>query len=281
VKIAPLTQAPHTLRGIQEMLGLSRSAVSRLIAHGFVSPSRGPRNEYRFSFRDVVLLRTAHKLQLAEIPTRKIVRALQRLKATLPAELPLSGLRITAVGSQVAVHEHGSRWEAETGQLLMDFDVAAKRGAISFVERARREKPGPIPASPDALFVQAETLEATDAGAAEGIYRRLLDAAPAHTDASLNLGALLIESGRHAEAVALYDIALAHRPDSALLHFNRAVALEDLERYRDALLAYDRCLTLDSDFGDAHFNAARLHDHLGDKKGAIRHFSAYRRLQDK
>ncbi len=53
------------------MLGLSRSAVARLIAHGFVSPSRGPRNEYRFSFRDVVLLRTAHKLQLADIPTRR------------------------------------------------------------------------------------------------------------------------------------------------------------------------------------------------------------------
>ena len=85
---APLLPAPHTLRGIQEMLGLSRSAVARLIAHGFVSPSRGPRNEYRFSFRDVVLLRTAHKLQLADIPTRKIVRALQRLKGTLPAELP-------------------------------------------------------------------------------------------------------------------------------------------------------------------------------------------------
>ena len=67
----------------------SRSAISRLVANGFVHPERGPRNEYRFSFRDVVLLRTAHRLQRAEIPTRKILRALQRLKSTLPAELPL------------------------------------------------------------------------------------------------------------------------------------------------------------------------------------------------
>ncbi len=73
----------------------------------------------------------------------------------------------------------------------------------------------------------------------------------------------------------------AQRPEVALLHFNRAVALEDLERYREALMAYDRCLTLDPGLGDAHFNAARLHDHLGDEKKAIRHFSAYRRLQDK
>lgn len=281
MKTAPLSEAPHTLRGIQEMLGLSRSAVARLIAHGFVSPSRGPRNEYRFSFRDVVLLRTAHRLQLADIPTRKIVRALQRLKATLPAELPLSGLRITAVGSEVAVHERDSRWEAESGQLLMDFEVAAQRGTVSFVERAVDETPALVQASLDALFSEAEALEATDIGAAERIYRRLLDAAPRHADAYLNLGALLGESGRHAEAAALYDEALAHCPDSALLHFNRAVALEDLERYREALLAYDLCLTLDPRLGDAHFNAARLHDHLGDEKGAIRHFSAYRRLQDK
>jgi len=263
------------------MLGLSRHAVARLIAHGFVSPSRGPRNEYRFSFRDVVLLRTAHKLQLAHIPTRKIVRALQRLRGTLPAELPLSGLRITAVGNEIAVHERDSRWEAESGQLLMDFDVAALRGTVSFVERGPVEAPPPAQSSAETLFAQAEALEASDPAAAERAYERLLDAAPTHADGYLNLGALLCESGRFAQAVALYDTALGYCPDVALLHFNRAVALEDLERYREALLAYDRCLTLDPGIGDAHFNAARLHDHLGDQKQAIRHFSAYRRLRDK
>ena len=34
---------------------------------GFVTPSRGKRREYRFSFQDVVLLRTAHSLQAAQI----------------------------------------------------------------------------------------------------------------------------------------------------------------------------------------------------------------------
>lgn len=274
-------ETPHTLRGIQEMLGLSRSAVSRLIANGFVSPSRGPRNEYRFSFRDVVLLRTAHKLQLADIPTRRIVRALQRLKATLPAELPLSGLRITAVGSTVAVHERGSRWEAESGQLLMDFEVAPRPGSVAFVERGPAADPALVQTSADALFARAEALEASDQGAAERAYRQLLDASPDHADGYLNLGAMLCEAGRDAEAVALYDTALARCPDVALLHFNRAVALEDLGRYPEALQSYDRCLVLEPCIGDAHFNAARLHDHLGDKQQAIRHFSAYRRLQKK
>jgi tetratricopeptide (TPR) repeat protein len=272
-------QAPHTLRSIQEMLGLSRSAIAGLIANGFVSPSRGPRNEYRFSFRDVVLLRTAHQLQAAEIPTRKILRALQRLKATLPAELPLTGLRITAIGNTIAVRERDSQWEAESGQLLMDFEVAATRGSVAFVEHLRSEDPSLGQALADELFVQGEELETRDEEAAELAYRKALAFAPGHADAYLNLGAMLCESERYAEAVALYDVALAHCPDIALLHFNRAVALEDLGRLPEALACYERCLQLDPTLGDAHFNAARLHDHLGHKQEAIRHFSAYRRLK--
>lgn len=273
-------EAPHTLRGIQEMLGLSRSAVARLIANGFVSPSRGPRNELRFSFRDVVVLRTAHQLQAADIPTRKIVSALRQLRTTLPDELPLSGLRITAVGSTVAVRERESQWEAESGQLLMDFEVAPEAGSVmTFVEREPNLPPTPPRASADALFTLAEALEACDGAAAESAYRQVLAAAPDHADAYLNLGAMLCEAGRDAEAVALYDAALARCPNVALLHFNRAVALEDLARFPEALRSYGRSIELDPALADAHFNAARLHDHLGHTQQAIRHFSAYRRLQ--
>ena len=36
---------------------------------------------------------------------------------------------------------------------------------------------------------------------------------------------------------------------------------------------------LQPDLADAHYNAARLHEQLGDAKNAVRHFSAYRRLE--
>jgi len=112
--------SPYTIRAIQEMLGLSRGVITGLIASGFVAPSRGPRNEYRFTFREVVLLRTAVELQAARIPARKILASLRKLKATLPAELPLTGLRITAVGNDVTVRDGRSQWHAETGQLVME-----------------------------------------------------------------------------------------------------------------------------------------------------------------
>ena len=73
--------------------------------------------------------------------------------------------------------------------------------------------------------------------------------------------------------------ALARRPDAALLHYNLAIALEDARRETDALAAYERCLALAPSMADAHYNAARLHEKLGDRQAALRHYSAYRRLQ--
>ena len=124
-----------TLRRVQAMLGLSRTIVAGLIAEGFVAPTRGKRNEWRFTFQDLMLLRTAHALQASKIPPRKILRSLARLKATLPQELPLTGLRITAIGADVAVRDRDGQWQADSGQLLMDFDVAPVAGSVAFLAR--------------------------------------------------------------------------------------------------------------------------------------------------
>ena len=269
----------YTIRGIQEMLGLSRGVISGLIDAGFVAPGRGPRNEYRITFQDVVLLRTAVELQGARVAPRKILSALRRLKATLPGELPLTGLRITAVGNDVTVRDGRSQWQAESGQLVMDFELAPAQGTVTLLQRkpvASQARPQDDAAS---VFSQGEALERSDMTAAEAAYRKVLVLDPDHTDAYLNLGALLCESKRCGEAVALYDEALRRFPNEALLHFNRAVALEDKGRLVDALSGYNTSLQLDADLADAHYNAARLHEQLGDAKKALRHLSAYRRLE--
>ena len=269
--------APYTLRSIEEMLGLGRSAIASLISAGFVSPTRGARNEYRFTFQDVVLLRTAHHLKIAKIPPRRLLRSLRQLRAKLPAEMPLTGLRIRAVGNDVAVRNGDAQWESDSGQLLMDFEVASSQGTVSFLQRA--PLPGAtLPRTADAWFSQGEALEGEDRAGAEAAYREALTAAPEHADAALNLGAMLCEAGRCAEAVDLYDRAVALSPDEPLLHFNRAIALEDQHRIREALASYERCLRLAPDLADAHYNAARLHEKLGEEQGALRHYSAYRRL---
>jgi hypothetical protein len=142
---------PYTLRGIQDMLGISRGVITGLIGAGFVSPTRGPRNEYRFTFQDVVLLRTAYGLQAANIPARKILRSLARLRASLPDEVPLTGLRITAIGNDVAVREGTTQRNAESGQLLIDFEVTPANGGdtVAFLQRKpeRNDAPEDDPAA--------------------------------------------------------------------------------------------------------------------------------------
>ncbi|HUG26013.1 tetratricopeptide repeat protein [Piscinibacter sp.] len=268
-----------SLRELQSMLGISRAVISGLIASGFVTPSRGARREYRFTFQDVVLLRTAHGLQAAQIPPRKIVRSLQRLRATLPGELPLTGLRITAVGSEVAVKEGAAHWQVDSGQMLMDFEVVPAQGSVSFLTRTPQEAAPAEENDASDWFERGVELEATDMIEAERAYREAIRKAPDYVDPYLNLGVILCDAGRCDEAIALYREALAQCPQEPLLHFNLAIAREDAGHVEEALAAYERCMALSPEFADAHYNAARLHERLGHATKAIRHYSEYRRLQ--
>jgi tetratricopeptide (TPR) repeat protein len=270
-------QSTFTLRGAQEKLGLSRTVLSGLISAGFVTPSRGARNEHRFTFQDLALLRTAYALQKSNIAPRKILASLAKLKASLPTEIPLTGLRITAVGADVAVRDGQGKLESTgSGQYLMDFDVAGVGASVSFLDRSPTVVSGPNAA---AYFSQGEKLEAKDGAAAQAAYRKAIELDPSFADAYLNLGAMLCEAQHFEAAVSLYDGAILACPNSALIRFNRAVALEDLGRLEEAVSSYALSLKLDPSLADAHFNIARLQERLGDSRSALRHFNAYRKLQ--
>jgi len=269
----------YSLRSLQSLLGVSKRVLTGLIDAGFVQPTRGRRNELRFTFQDVVVLRTAFQLQSAKIASRKILRALAKHKAELPEELPLSGIRITAVGDSVAVKTGLAQWDAVSGQHLLDFEVAPIKGDVAFLDSIPRNLKSREQQA-DEWFALGEQLTSTDVVGAEQAYRKVLELAPSpHYSAYTNLGVLLCEAEtRCEEALSVFDQALEHFPDDALLHFNRAVALEELKLYDVAAAAYERCIELDPTHADAHFNLARLSEIRGDKQGLVRHLSAYRRL---
>ena len=270
----------YTLAAVQSLLGLSRSMIESLVALGFVAPGRGRRQEYLFSFQDVVLLRTAASLQAAKIPVRKILRSLDLLRRRLPAELPLSGLRISAVGSEIAVHEGTTRWHPESGQLLMDFEVRPSGETVQFSppEEAPMPEAGGRPTALD-WYRAAGELEAEEPAAAEVAYRQAIRLDPCFVDPYLDLGFILCEAGLCERAVPLYRQALRHAPADPLLHFNLGVALEDLGRLADAAEAYRRAIELDPSNADAHYNLSGILERRGDKPGALRHLNAYRKLR--
>jgi tetratricopeptide (TPR) repeat protein len=258
---------------VERLLALSRTTVSGLISAGFVTPGRGPRGELRFDFADLMLLRIASGLLQAKIPPRKILTALAKLRETLPNECPLTGLRITAAGSDVAVRERDVTWAPSSGQLLLDFEVVPAKGSVAILPRTKES-----PLSAEDWVAQGMTLEEGSPLEAEAAYLNAIDSDPTHEDAYLNLGVLLCEAGRCGDAVTIYERALAQGIRSPELFYNLALAQEDEGRFAEAIESYRRCVREEPSFQDAHFNLARLEEQAGDIKAALRHFNDYRRL---
>lgn len=268
------------MRRVQDTLGLSRHTLTGLIAHEFVRPERGPRNEMRFSFQDLVLLRTAFELRRARVPPRTILQALTNLRDDLPSELPLTGLRITAAGAHVVVRDAGLPRDAVTGQLLMDFEmVAADDGGMAVLSGRSDALVDPGAQAARMHLEHGDALEAEDRHAAMQAYRQAIALDASLLPAYVSLGAMLCEDGACADAAAVFEQALSNGVADAYLHFNHAIALEDTGQPTAAMESYQAALLLDPQFADAHFNLARLLQEAGNVQGALRHWSAYRRIQ--
>jgi tetratricopeptide (TPR) repeat protein len=271
----------YTTRDVARLLGLSEAQV-RSQARGYLAPDRGPRNAYRFSFQDLVLLRTAKTLGDARIPPRRIRGALRSLTRQLPPGRSLSGVRITSEGHRVVVRDEDAAWNPESGQLLLDFEVAELAAQAAPVARrlAREARRSPEPLTSDQWYDLGVDLETASPDDACDAYARAIALDPRHVAARVNLGRLLQETGRPADAVVQYRAALQVEPASPTAAFNLGTALEDLGRRADATAAYRRAIESDEEFADAHFNLARLYEEAGKRTAALRHLKAYKQLID-
>src|SRR5262249_43090456 len=97
-------------------------------------------------------------------------------------------------------------------------------------------------------------------------------------NAHLNLGRLLHEAGRLAEAERVYRRAIAVCGNDPLLLYNLGVLLEDMGRKSAAIDAYEKALNRDPQLADCHYNLALLCKALGRPKQALKHMAQYRRL---
>lgn len=268
----------YGVRDVERVLRLSRSTIRSLVTAGFVTPSRGRRHEFRFSFQDLIVLRAARALIDARVPRRRINRSLDELRKHLPETVPLAGLSISAVGDRVVVREGQGRWQADSGQYVLGLDVSIENGVLHLSER-------PSPAAAETIeedwFGQGLELEPEDARRAVEAYERAVTADDCHLSAWTNLGRLLHELGDLKGAEKIYDRALAACEPDATLLFNIAVLFEDMERTLPAIDAYRAALEVDPLLADAHYNLARLYEAVEKPQHAIRHWGEYRRLRGK
>src|SRR5258708_1306776 len=204
---------PYGVHDVERLLRLPRNAVRAFVAAGFVKPARGARNTWLFSFQDLILLRTAQALADAQVPQRRITRSMKELRRLLPESMPLSGLSIGAVGDRVVVREGmrlrgwrrgavgdrggggegAGRWQAESGQYLLEFEGDPANDSLKVV---RHETPAPTADDAEAWYGRGVAFEEANPEAAIEAYERTIAADPSRLDARINLGRLLHEAGR-------------------------------------------------------------------------------------
>lgn len=270
----------YSAREVATMLDLSVGQLRAYVRAGFLEPQRGTRGQFLFSFTDLVLLKTARGLLSARVPSRRVRRALRKLKEQLPTGRSLAGVRISADGDHVVVHDGSSAWMPHSGQGVFDFnvrDISEKIApfAVKAAAAAGRERDD---LTAEDWYDWACDLEAASPAHAKDAYLRAIELNSKFADAHVNLGRLLQEEGDVAGAVKHYERALATNPEHPLAAFNLGVALEDLGRTEEAIAAYENAVRLDPTHADAHYNVSRLYETLDRPMPALKHLRAYRAL---
>src|SRR5256714_429110 len=201
----------YTTEEVARLLGLSPAQIRSYTRAGFLSPARAARGELRFAFQDLVLLRAAKGLMAARIPPAKIRGSLRRLKQQLPRGRALSELRITAEGHRVVARDGALAWNPDSGQLVLDFDVAtlAERAAPLARRQAAAARRVEDDLDADHWFDLGLELEVSAPEDARDAYRRGLQPAPRHAHAPGDLGRLPGASRRARRARSAFRAGLA------------------------------------------------------------------------
>ncbi len=266
--------AGYSTKEVADLVDLPRQTIWELARAGVLDPEKTPSLQYRFSFQDIVILRTAKDLIQDGVRKSRIQHALSQLKSQLPTNRPLTSLRISGDGNAVVIREENRLFNAESGQLHLNFELTEGRNVISNFSQATDQSDPEEQLTSDDWFDLGVDLEAVSPDDAPAAYRRALEIDPSHGDAHVNLGRILQERGDFKEAENHYRLALQLDVDNVLATFNLGTLLEDMGRVKEAIDAYKNA----AQFADAHYNLSRLYELVGEHDLALSHLKKYRKL---
>lgn len=267
----------YSTREVSELVGLKPAQVRHYVRRELIDPERTQRGDYRFAFQDVVLLRTAKGLLDANVSARKAYRILLKLQSELSHVDSLASVRIFADGSSVVVRDDNQVWDAETGQVQLDFSVAELAGNVASLANRHlslAREAGALDS--DEWYNLGLDLEEVDPERAPEAYQRAIELNPKNADAHVNLGRLLQLKGNLRQAKRHYERALKAVSNHQLALYNLGTVFDELDQMEQAAEYYRRAPGVP----DAHFNLARIAELNGDELNAQRYMRSYRRLLD-
>jgi tetratricopeptide (TPR) repeat protein len=178
---------------------------------------------------------------------------------------------------RVAFRHQGKLLEPIAGQFLMDF---TEREKVVTTTPVPRSEPTPNENEVTAWFARGIQLEEDANTQSEAIaaYHRVLDLAPNHSAAHINLGTLYYNRQEFGLAERHYRQAIEADPRYALAYFDLGNVLDETGRVHDAVATYKTALQLAPTYADAHYNLALAYEKIREPRKALKHWQAYVKL---
>ncbi len=265
----------YTREETRRLLNLSERRLKSWEQQQLVSPSES------YGVRELVALRTLERLRTARVAPARIRRAMAALTDKLRhIHDPLTQLRLYVDGKKIRVEVEGKAMEAESGQLLLDFDPVEFNRLLEFRGRdngqAEREKK----AEAERWFQRGLELEQTGAAAEEVIeaYKKSLELDPSSAGALVNLGTIYFNARDWKKAEQYYLQALEADPNYSLAHFDLANLYDERGDRKKAVEHYTAALRITPHYADAHYNLALLYQGASQPMKAVHHWTAYLKL---
>ncbi len=289
----------YSVREVARLFGVPERRLRYWSQTGFVTPSVREGGRALYGFRDLIAVKVAKGLLDGGVPLRRVRRQLAALKSSLPqVDEPLTDLRIRCEHDRVLVDDpsdpEGGRFEASTGQLVLDLDTKTLRAeaaevlALPWVDNdgagTAPTRSGNGPRTAYEWFLQGCEFEADWGGApadtagfaaAKEAYETALDLDPALAAAWTNLGSMLAEVGDLDGANKHYEEALRHDPEQPEARCNLAeLALRGGDA-EGAIAGYRHLLLNHPEHFEAHYGLARALMQVGGRGQALAHLRRF------
>jgi len=232
-----------------------------------------------YTLEEVGRLRTLRSLS-ARFSASSISASLGAMKIVAGMENPLLDARAVVGGSRVHFWHRGSVTEPIARQFVFDFDSGANPPV-----GADASQSGPIEihqsgegSIADMFLVAIRHEDAGELDDAVRVYERILERNPQHAAACINLGTICYNRRQFVRADQLYKGATQADPGYALAFFDLGNVLDELKRLPEAIAAYENAIRLVPTYADAHYNLALAFERTGERRKALRHWTAYLKL---
>lgn len=271
-----IMSSTYSRKEVSQLFEVGEGRLRYWDSSGFISPSGRDGRKRCYTFQDLVGVRSAKTLLESGLSLQRVRKIIKSLQEKIPlSSHPLGRLRIMSDSQSVTVLEDDCEFDADSGQLLLDFNVS------NLEEQVVSELPRPGVRTKNRTayewYLEGCRLDEDEVTMpqAEEAYHRAVHLDPTFANAYTNLGNLLYRRGAVQDAKALYQKAI--EVDSRLpeAHYNLGFIEFEKGNLETAALNFSRAVELDSTFADAHFNMAITLFRLGQMPRAQHHLQHY------